>query len=105
MSITLLISIIGALSAITVSLIAALFTNRNNIVLQTRKLKEDHYIAYVEALQNNMGVNETELTVKEYVFARDKLLVIASEEVIRKLVAYENKGIGQGADNHDLYLT
>jgi hypothetical protein len=59
MTTTPLISIIGASSAITVSLIGAWLANRNSIVLQTKKLKEDHYIGYIEALHNNMTFDQT----------------------------------------------
>lgn len=105
MTTTILISIIGALSAITVSLIGAWLANRNSIILQTKKLKEEHYIAYIEALHNNMTFDPTNENVKNYVFARDKLLLIASEEVIVKMVKYETEGIGKGVDIHDDYLT
>jgi len=38
------ISIVGAVVAILVSILGALLANKNNIKLQTRKLKEEHYI-------------------------------------------------------------
>ena len=43
--------------------------------------------------------------MKNYVFARDKLLLIAKENVIIKLLAYENEGVGKHSDLHDKYLT
>ncbi|MGC2871851.1 hypothetical protein ACDL92_00965 [Ihubacter sp. mB4P-1] len=46
------ISILGAISAILVAVIGAIFSNRNNTTLQLRKLKEEHYISYIEALHN-----------------------------------------------------
>ena len=46
------ISIIGAIVAIIVSVLGAILANKNTIILQTRKLKEEHYIAYIEALHN-----------------------------------------------------
>ncbi|HTA28656.1 MAG TPA: hypothetical protein VK809_12765 [Bacteroidia bacterium] len=98
------ISIIGALAAITVSVIAALFAIRNSIALQTRNLKEEHYIAYIEALHNNAEYNNTE-SIKRYVLARDKLFLVASEEVVRRIIKYEEEGIGKGADIHDDHLT
>jgi len=84
----LFISIIGALSAITVSILGAWYTNRNNIVLQTRKLKEDHYVSFIEALHDVTGDNRPE-TIKKYVFARDKMLIVANEEVIIKILFLE----------------
>ena len=89
MSTPLIISIFGAISAILVSVIGAFLANRNNLVLQTRKLKEDHYITYVEALHYLNADNNGKDVIKNYVFARDKLFIIASENVIKKLISYE----------------
>jgi hypothetical protein len=105
MTITLLISIIGAISAILVSLIAAKLATRNSIVLQTRKLKEDHYIAYMEALHNLAAENNNPESIKNYVFARDKLFLIANELVIKKMLLYEEEAVGKASDLHDKYLT
>ncbi|EHP49327.1 hypothetical protein [Odoribacter laneus] len=99
------ISIIGALVAVIVSILGAILANRNTIILQTRKLKEEHYIAYIEALHNLAANNTDKNTMKNYVFARDKLLLIAKENVIIKLLAYENEGVGKHSDLHDKYLT
>lgn len=98
------ISIIGSTAAITVSVIGAFLANRNSITLQTRKLKEEHYVAYIEALHNLSENNVVDAT-KNYVFARDKLFVIASEEVVRRIIKYEEEGVAKGPDIHDGYLT
>ena len=50
------ISIIGAIVAIIVSVLGAILANKNTIILQTRKLKEEHYIAYIEALHNYAAI-------------------------------------------------
>ena len=105
MTTTLFISIIGALSAIIVSLIGARLANRNSIVLQIRKLKEEHYIAYIEALHNIASDNDSKEYLKNYVFSRDKLLLIASEDVIKKMLLYEVEAVGKQNDLHDNYLT
>ena len=99
------ISILGALSAIVVSIIGAWLANKNSIVLQTRKLKEEHYVAYIEALHNLAGNNKEVNCVKKYVFARDKLFLIASEQVITKMIDYEEKAVGKENVLHDVYLT
>jgi len=54
------ISILGAISAILVSMIGVWLANRNSIVLQTRKLKKEHYVAYIEALHNLASDNSKE---------------------------------------------
>lgn len=83
-----LISILGAVSAIIVSLAGAWLANRNSISLQTRKLKEEHYIIYIEALHYLIADNNDE-NIGKYVFARDKLFLIANEDVIKKMIIFE----------------
>lgn len=106
------ISVIGALVAIGVAILGAILANRNNISLQLRKLKEDHYIAFIDALQalaSNNGQNE----VKGYTEARNKLLIIGNEDVIIHLLKYEKfvdqknliDSISDFQIEHDLYLT
>ena len=105
MTISLLISIVGAATAIVVSIIGAWLANRNSIILQTRKLKEEHYVAYIEALHNLMAENSNQESTKDYVFARDKLFLIANEEVIKRMMTYEHETAGKQNDLHDHYLT
>lgn len=99
------ISILGAISAISVSLIGAWLANRNSIVLQTRKLKEEHYVNYLEAIHNLAAENNNKDATRSYVFARDKLLIIASEEVIIRMLQYEENAVGKQTNSHDEYLT
>jgi hypothetical protein len=105
MTISLLISIVGAAAAIVVSIIGAWLANRNSIILQTRKLKEEHYVAYIEALHNLMAENSNKESTKDYVFARDKLFLIANEEVIKRMMTYEHETADKQNDLHDYYLT
>jgi len=99
------ISIVGAISAILVSLIGARLANRNSVILQIRKLKEEHYISYIEALHDLAAENENLDCMKNYVSARDKLFIIAGEDVIKNLLIYEFEGVGKQNDLHDKYLT
>jgi|SRR5690606_20788585 len=105
MSTEILISITGAASAITLSIIGAYLANRNSIILQTRKLKEEHYVSYIEALHNLASDNKDAEKIKSYVFSRDKLFLIASENVIKKMINYEEEAVGKNSDLHDFYLT
>ncbi|HJG10588.1 MAG TPA: hypothetical protein K8V07_01510 [Bacteroides xylanisolvens] len=98
------ISIIGAIVAILVAIIGAVLANRNMLILQTRKLKEEHYIAYIEALHYLISNNNDE-AIKQYVLMRDKLFLMASEEVIKELLQFEHNGVGKSQEVHDKYLT
>ena len=104
MTTAIIISILGAASAITVSFLGAWFANKNSMILQTRKLKEEHYITYIEALHELAATNSKE-AVGKYVFARDKLFLIANERVIKKMLKYEEEAVGKQNDLHDHFLT
>lgn len=98
------ISVLGAISAILVAVIAAVLSNRNNTVLQLRKLKEEHYVSYIEALHNLASDNNNE-TISKYTYHRDKLLIVGSEEVVKCILKFENEAIGKENNLHDEYLT
>ncbi|MBP4139664.1 hypothetical protein [Flavobacterium geliluteum] len=105
MSTELIISILGAITAILVSFIGAFLANKNNVILQTKKLKEEHYVAYIEALHYLAGNNSDTAATEKYVFARNKIFIIAGEDVIIKMIHYEEEAFGKPNDLHDKYLT
>lgn len=98
------ISIIGALVAVSVAILGAILANRNNIDLQLRKLVEDHYTAYIDALQALASYNGKQ-EIKDYTSTRNKLLLIASDDVVISLLEYEKYGVGKSSEEHDKYLT
>ena len=82
------ISIIGAIFSVIIAIIGALLVNWNNLKIQTRKLKEDHYVNYMESLHNLASSNKDTGLIKKYTFYRDKLFIIASESVICAMLEY-----------------
>src|SRR5436189_4109382 len=98
-----IISILGAASAMIVSFIGAWLANRNSIILQTRKLKEEHYVAYIEAMHHLTSQNDNKTYGKNYTFTRDKLFLIGSEDVSKKMLAYETEAVGKESHVHDKY--
>jgi len=100
------ISIIGAIVAISVSVIGAYLANKNSIILQTRKLKESHYICFVSSLHNLCAYNSDNTMKARYTEARDIVFLVASTDVITNIIEYERQlenGISQ--DVHDKLLT
>ena len=94
----LFISLLGAVVAISVAILGAILTNRNNIRLQKSKLKEEHYIAYISALHCVATDAQNEDFKNEFTRSRDELMLIANVDVINKLLEYErtlqNEGPG-----------
>ncbi len=76
----------------------------NSVILQIRKLKEEHYTSFIESLHNNAAENSKK-TLTDLTLNRDKMLLIASENVIKRLLDYKKKGIGHSQEIHDKYLT
>ena len=99
------IAIIGALVSVLIAIVGALLSIKNSITLQTRKLKEVHYVRYIEALHNLASNDKLGKYVSDYTFARDKLFIIASENVVLKILDYEEKAVGKVSEVHDEYLT
>jgi hypothetical protein len=104
------ISIIGAIAAIFVSVIGALFANHKVIALQTRKLKEQYYFNYISALHNYLANSHDKSIYEDFIKARDILINIASVNVVNKLIDLENKGFFNleeppSKETQDHYLT
>lgn len=100
-----IISILGAISAIIVAVVGAILSNINSNILQLRKLKEEHYISYIEALHNLAANNSSREAISKYTYHRDKLLIAGSEEVVKNILDYENEAVGKESSFHDIYIT
>lgn len=100
-----IISALGAISAVIVAVIGAILSNKNSNILQLRKLKEEHYISYIESLHNFAANNSSRDAISKYTYHRDKLLIVGSEEVVKSILQYENEAVGKEPDFHDEFLT
>ena len=100
-----IISVLGAISAVIVAVIGAILSNKNSNMLQLRKLKEEHYISYIESLHNLAANNSSRDAISKYTYPRDKLLIVGSEEVVKSILQYENEAVGKETDFHDEFLT
>ena len=101
-----IISIIGALISIIIAIIGAIFSLNNSLILKTRDLKEKYYTNYLEKLHNLAALNSSKEAIIQYTKARDELFIIANEKVIKALIVYEEKTIGNNdKDLHDFLLT
>ena len=99
-----IISLIGSFAAILVAIAGALLTYRNNMALRKKALKEDHYIEYIKSVHNHAAIN-TQNSLQQYVLSRDKLFIIASEQVIKNILLYESAIDTKNNKEHDYYLT
>ncbi len=100
-----MIAIIGAVASITAVMFGAVYVNSKNIHMQNRKLKEGHYINYFQAIHNLAKDSKNEIFLEEYALSRNKLFIIASEDVVKSILTYENEAVGKASNFHDQYLT
>lgn len=99
------VAISGAVISIIIAVVSAILARHNDIALQTRKLKEEHYINFIESLHSLMALNNNAKNIEEYTKYRDKLFIVASEEVVSAILDYENIAVGKTNELHDEYLT
>ena len=99
-----IIAIIGAATSLSIAVFGAIYLNVNNVKLQNRKLKEEHYVNYITAL-HLLAENNDKKTMENYTLHRDKIFIIASNEVINAILEYEKYGVGQPSAQHDAFLT
>ena len=100
-----IIAIIGAATSIVIAVLGSIYVNVNNIKMQNRKLKEEHYINYIQGLHMLAAHNEDKAAVETYTLHRDKIFVIANENVVRAILKYEENVVGQANSQHDELLT
>jgi hypothetical protein len=98
-----LISLVGAGSAIIVSIISALFIKNNSIILESRKLKENNYVKYIESLHNLAYDNNNKEFVNSYAFHRNMMFIIANKTVIINVLNYEANS--KDVEKHDKNFT
>lgn len=99
------IAIITGLFSICVAIFSFVFINVNNEKLQTRKLKEEHYVKYLESVHKLAEDNSNLDALKNYTLHRDKMFIVANEKVIKAMLSYEDVAQGKDIDKHNRYLT
>lgn len=63
-------SVLGAISTILVAVVGAILSNKNNNILQLRKIKEERYISYIEVLHNLAAKNTDRNAISKYTYYR-----------------------------------
>lgn len=69
-----IISVLDAISAVIVAVTGAILSNKNSNMLQLRKLKEEHYISYIESLHNLAANNSSRAAISKFIIAENYLL-------------------------------
>ncbi|MCI8411207.1 MAG: hypothetical protein HFJ40_01920 [Clostridia bacterium] len=86
----LIIAIIGTISTILAIIFTNFFNRRNELIFKERKLKEDYYIKYIEAVSELAIKNSSEDAQYIFADAQNQLLLVASPNVVSKLMLLDN---------------
>ena len=109
-----IIATIGIAGSIIAASLSYLFTKKHKLEVEERRLKEEFYIKYMEAL--NDAANGKGKSNSSYLYAKayNNLLLVASDDVVKLLVEYygwttNGNGIDKSTDQwgkkHDEILT
>lgn len=94
--------IIGAIVAIISGLISSFITYRYTVAQQKRKLKEERYLAFIEACcQCVYEHKRRDDAFKKYTHERNKLIFLADAKVVKKVLEFDT---AMQNDNHDQVL-
>lgn len=85
-----IIAIIGTATTIVTIALTNFFTKKNQLRFEERKLKEDYYITYIRAISDSVVSNHAEVTRDNLADIQNKLLLVASADVVSKLMVFHD---------------
>lgn len=86
----LFISVLGIISAIITVALTNYYSKKNQLKFEERKLKEAHYINYINAISNNVISSNTEDSRNKFADCQNKLLLVGSADVVNKLMIFHD---------------
>lgn len=87
---TIISALIATFTAIVISIISNDLSKKNTLKFEERKLKQQYYIEYIQALSENMNnLDSDEATIRSN-HAFNNLIIIASPKVVAALYEYNN---------------
>jgi hypothetical protein len=87
---TIISALIATFTAIVISIISNHLNKRSTLRFEERKLKQQYYIEYIQALSENMNnLDSDEATIRSN-HAFNNLIVVASSKVIVALYEYND---------------
>jgi hypothetical protein len=105
------IALIGTATAVVTITLTNFFAKKNELNLKERKLKEEYYISFIKAISESVVSHFTDKSMDNLSDIQNKLLLVASSEVINRLMIFNDyiKVYGPrpefSEDKHDELLT
>ena len=88
MNTEIIIAIVGAVVTIITAILTNYFTKKNQLRFEERKLKEEYYTNYIKAISANVLLKDENGELDD---AQNRLLLVASPEVVRALMKLHDK--------------
>jgi len=105
-----LIPVIGFVISVLLASLTYFFSKRQQLITDERRLKEKYYLAYIEALSNNVLEKDIDRARSKLSDAKNQLMLIGSAKVVANLqiftkyIAIDNEE-ATTSEGHDLLLT
>lgn len=103
------IAILGTCTAVITIALTNYFTKKNQLKFEERKLKEQYYTAFIQAVSNSVVSNHSEQSRDGLADALNKLLLVGSPEVVKNLMIFQDNlkphATNLAVEKHDELLT
>ncbi|MDD3831517.1 MAG: hypothetical protein PHW00_02540 [Clostridia bacterium] len=103
------IALIGTCTAVITIALTNYYAKRNQLKFEERKLKEQYYTTFIEAVSNSVISNHAEQTRDALADAQNKLLLVGSPEVVKDLMVFHDyvkpSATNFTVEKHDELLT
>lgn len=83
-----IVSIIGTITTIITIILTNYLSKKKELKFSERKLKENYYLQYINAISNNANYNDVKSVLEENK-AFNNLILISSETVLKKLYEFQ----------------
>ena len=107
-----IITSFGIVTAIITASSSYYFSKKNQIEADERRLKEKHYLEYIQAVSDMVVTTDKEKARTRLAEAQNQLLLIGSSYVVKSVLEFHDyvkpsnqEQREQGKDKHDILLT
>lgn len=84
------LALLGVLSSVITIALTNYWAKKNQLKFEERKLKEQYYTTFIQALSYHVVSNHTGKSLDAVADAQNKLLLVGSPEVVKRLMLYHD---------------
>ena len=84
------IALLGTCTAVVTIALTNYFTKKNQLKFEERKLKEQYYTAFIQAVSDSVVSNHSEQSRDALADTQNKLLLVGSPKVVKNLMVFHD---------------